>query len=577
MKKWLSNHFDGIFISLIAVATVLTRMPFRSKMLYNWDAVQFAMALKEYDVAKHQPHPPGYIFYVGMGKLISFFIKDANSSFVFISILLSFATAVAVYYLAKSMYDVLSAVAATTLLLVSPLFWFYGEVSLSYVGEAFFTSIVAFLIYQVLKGKERFIYISALYLGMAGGFRQTIIMLFFPLWAISVLTCYKSIKKFISGFIVLCLSMLIWFIPMVWLTGGFERYRTASEELFSNTIKATSIFAHGNFYIFLLQTKYLIISTLVGLGVVAIFLVYLPFRIWWGMKRKNPFISFGKEGIFLIGWILPPILFYSMVHFGQAGYVLSYLPGIYILLGRALVISVEDITEKIHILQFKIPLLVFIITFLVFINGKIFVNAKPVRLYSDSSAGMNSINQFKKQLKEDYKYWIWDRSAGGLKENDQVIHTYVTAIKKRFAPQETVILTEAGNPRSYTWLRHAIYYIPEYSIFQVKVGEDLNKKFYHPMGATNIISKESSIILLPFSTKRIIWFVDYFNPLEPKPRGMKEIPLDYGRWLYSLEIGRKPVYYSGYTFVKAKKPVLKPLSRKIIQKTRPDFSLFRDK
>ena len=35
-------------------------------MLYNWDAVQFALALREYATVEHQPHPPGYILYVAL-------------------------------------------------------------------------------------------------------------------------------------------------------------------------------------------------------------------------------------------------------------------------------------------------------------------------------------------------------------------------------------------------------------------------------------------------------------------------------------------------------------------------------
>jgi hypothetical protein len=52
---------------VLAALTVVSRLPYRARMLYNWDAVQFALALSEYDVVKHQPHPPGYILYVALG------------------------------------------------------------------------------------------------------------------------------------------------------------------------------------------------------------------------------------------------------------------------------------------------------------------------------------------------------------------------------------------------------------------------------------------------------------------------------------------------------------------------------
>src|SRR5947209_12539881 len=47
----LSLH-DALPILALSLLTVLSRLPFRARMLYNWDAVQFALALREYDVSK---------------------------------------------------------------------------------------------------------------------------------------------------------------------------------------------------------------------------------------------------------------------------------------------------------------------------------------------------------------------------------------------------------------------------------------------------------------------------------------------------------------------------------------------
>jgi len=60
----------------LALVTLLSRWPYRARMLYNWDAVQFALALREFDVAKHQPHPPGYLLYVGLGRLFNASLGD---------------------------------------------------------------------------------------------------------------------------------------------------------------------------------------------------------------------------------------------------------------------------------------------------------------------------------------------------------------------------------------------------------------------------------------------------------------------------------------------------------------------
>jgi hypothetical protein len=50
--------------------------------------------------------------------------------------------------------------------------------------------------------------------------------------------------------------------------------------------------------------------------------------------------------------------------------------------------------------------------------------------------------------------------------------------------------------------------------------------------------------------KRLVWFVDHWSPLSERPEGLEEIEIPYGRFLYVLAVGRSPVEYAGYTFVR---------------------------
>jgi len=78
------------------VLTVVCRLPFTSKLLYDQDAVQFALALENYDVYLQQPHPPGYFLYVMAGKAINLFAQNGNASFLVLSVIASGLTAVAI-------------------------------------------------------------------------------------------------------------------------------------------------------------------------------------------------------------------------------------------------------------------------------------------------------------------------------------------------------------------------------------------------------------------------------------------------------------------------------------------------
>ena len=55
----------------LGLITILSRIPFRSRYLFSWDSANFALALEHYNVAFHQPQPPGYPLYVASAHLLT--------------------------------------------------------------------------------------------------------------------------------------------------------------------------------------------------------------------------------------------------------------------------------------------------------------------------------------------------------------------------------------------------------------------------------------------------------------------------------------------------------------------------
>jgi len=123
--------------------------------------VQFALALREYDVLKHQPHPPGYILYVVLGRIVNAWLDDPTASYVALAVAFSGLTTFVVYLLARTVYDRTTAIVAASLLAVSPLFWFYGSVGLTYAGEALGASTVAYFAFRALRGSRTDAWLAA--------------------------------------------------------------------------------------------------------------------------------------------------------------------------------------------------------------------------------------------------------------------------------------------------------------------------------------------------------------------------------------------------------------------------------
>ena len=534
------------FSLLVLGATVITRLPFRARMLYNWDAVQFALALNEFDVAKHQPHPPGYVLYVALGRLLNGFLHDPNQSYIALGIICSALTTTVVYLLGTALYGRLTGAAAALLLMVSPLFWFYGEIGLTYSAEALMATTVAFLIHRFRLGEERFLYVSASYLGIAGGFRPTALALLLPLWILGVSWARPTVRKILLAGLLLLLSTLSWFLPMVWLTGGWARYFEASWELFASVVHPTSIFS-GNLSLTFGQLRFLLESTLVGLGAFAFVVVSSLWSLW----RRGQLMP-GRTELFLLAWIIPPALVYVFFHFGQAGYVLSFLPALYLLLARGLLRCIEEwapLRLAPPRLRWAVSVSAFAVLFLA--NTAFFVNAKPGE-FPEKGADGSTVAGLIRAVQVDSQHWLLSGTAAGLKENDWVIRTYVEAIRGLFPPGETALITELGNPRSYTWLRHITYYLPEYPVYMIQLGPG-PQRYLAPHLVSAMVSIPSPVVPLPWNTRRLVWVVDRFHPdLEP-PRGLKEIGLPHGRYLYVLELRQRAVSYAGYAFVRTRK------------------------
>lgn len=534
MNAWV----DGVCATALALLTVLSRWPYRARMLYNWDAVQFALALREYDVAKHQPHPPGYILYVALGRLVHAWVGDPATAYVVLAALFSGLTTFVVYFLARAACGRATALAAAALLAVSPLFWFYGAVGLTYAGEALGAAVVAAFAYRALRGSELDAWLSAGYLGLAAGLRQPLLVLLGPLWLATAVVGLRRVRTVVIGLLVLTGATLTWFVPMVWLTGGLERYLEASRALAESVVRPTSVVG-GPIAVTGRMFRHLLESTLVGLGPLALAALLLP----WYVRRHG----WTSREWFFVGWVTTPALVYTFVHFGQAGYVLTFLPALVILLTHVLLSALRASAATARP-GLGLAVMTGAVGLMVVANGAFFVSARPQPRDFDTPRA-----SWRQVAEADVADWVLSRTAAALREHEAVVQTYVETIRGLFAPEETALITEVGNPRSYPWLRHAMYYLGQYPIYELSVGPQ-PPGFYAPRLALSMSRLPDSDIHLPRGIRRLVWFVDYWNPAAPRPPGLVEIELPYGRYLYVLPLGRRPVSYAGYTFFRDEPP-----------------------
>jgi len=458
---------------VLFVVTILSHLPFTSRFLYHYDSVQFALALEKYDVYLHQPHPPGYFLYVMAGKLLDHFIQDANTSFVAMSVVASGLTVIAIYYLARAIFNENTAWWAGWLAVTSPLLWFYGEVALSYIVAAFFNAWIALLCWQLLHSERKRAYLSAVLLGIGGGIRQDLLMFLFPLWIFCIATL--EWRKFVTALVILGVTVAGWFVPMLLISGGRERYFAAVNQFWE--------FHYSQFPIWnaaapsRLDTILTILGfASYGIGIGVLFIVlgcYASLRTGhWRLVDKN------KRHFFIL-WFLPAIVFHCFIFIlpYNHAYGVFFLPALFVLL----------------------PPLVEYVFFELQRVGR-FRNVTVGHIVSGALGLVVAINAGAFLL-SSLSY-----SARSIREHDRNLSIILTGIKTTFPSENTIVLDFKSS--IFYGYRHIQYYLPDYQVYLVDLRVNERGERWHIFGAVNGRTVLADAVHIPTNIRYIIYVMD---------------------------------------------------------------------
>jgi hypothetical protein len=307
-----------VLSAFLLLAGGLSRLPFVSSTPINWDGVQFALGVERFDLPAHQPHPPGYILYVLMGRAVNLLVDDPSLALSLLSVLASAVIVPLVYLTALYIFeDVGVALGAALLVLGSPLALYYGSVGLTYVPEMAVSVAVGWAAWRVRRMPTvRSALIMGAMLGLAGGVRQTSMVVLLPLcvWAV-----WHGTRRSIMAFGSAGLGITaLWLVPLLEMSGGLNAYLRENSLLAQTTSGQTSIFAVGiEGPLYNITFEGLALAVGLAFGV-------LPLGLWAARVVR---FSLGRDlKGFMAWWVLPALVSYGLSHVGQYGYVLVVLP-----------------------------------------------------------------------------------------------------------------------------------------------------------------------------------------------------------------------------------------------------------
>ena len=216
----------GLVLVLIFLAAHLAFLP---KTLEDLDSVNFALGVREFDVAQHQPHPPGYPVYIALAKASTGLLRvtgidAASPRGLAIWSALGGAAAIPAVFLFFRRLEGRDTLAwwATLVVAASPLFWFTALRPLSdMLGFA-----AAMWAMALMAGKppDRRLVAGALLAGFAIGIRSQVAVLTLPMLAFAIATDRRQAMLAIAAF---AAGAIAWTIPLIVASGGLGAYLAA--------------------------------------------------------------------------------------------------------------------------------------------------------------------------------------------------------------------------------------------------------------------------------------------------------------------------------------------------------------
>jgi hypothetical protein len=221
---------------LLALLFLAFHLPYLPSSLEDLDSINFALGIRQFDVARHQPHPPGYPVFILIGKVLHAAGLPEVTALALIGVGGGALGVLALWGLFRRLGEVDTpghwAIAAVGVAMTTPLYWFTAARPLSDTS-----GLAAALAVQGMTlgaAGSRGLAMAAFGAGLAAGLRSQVAWLTVPLLMFQGLRAQGSGLKRSGGsealspqFLALSLfavGILVWFVPLVLLSGGPTAY-----------------------------------------------------------------------------------------------------------------------------------------------------------------------------------------------------------------------------------------------------------------------------------------------------------------------------------------------------------------
>jgi hypothetical protein len=292
---------DAVALGAMLACVLSLCTSLAGRFLLDIDDCNLALAVQHFDVRMHQPHPPGYLGYVLVLRLVRA-LSGASLLDVprWTARLFVLATIVLAWQAARALGgDAVRARLAALLCATNPILLYYAVDGQTHAAEA---AMAAALMWALAEPRPswRRAAICGLVVAAGGSFRPTYLLLAGP----AVLWAYARDWRKLAAVAALALAgTLAWLLPTARLTGGWAAYRAANDALVGALVGKVSLLSSAG------DARYMMLN--------------VRDTAVWAVVALAP-LCLARRGRAL--WlaaavIVPSLIFYFIVLCAEAGYL----------------------------------------------------------------------------------------------------------------------------------------------------------------------------------------------------------------------------------------------------------------
>lgn len=218
---------SGLIIAGLLLLGLLSRAAARPASLWEWDDIDFARAIHDFNITAHRPHPPGFPVFVALAKMAWLALRDDQAALFAVNYLFASFLGVILYLLlTEIMPDHRIALGGAILGSFAPTLWVHSG-----IARTDNPSLVIGLatLWLLLRGRRSngALLSAGLLLGLGMGIRVTIVPLTGLVLALVLLGRLRRGEWRLALAVVgvILAGVAIWLIPLIRLTGWDEYQR----------------------------------------------------------------------------------------------------------------------------------------------------------------------------------------------------------------------------------------------------------------------------------------------------------------------------------------------------------------